>query len=333
MKESFIYKSLRSRRRSDSGATLTEMLIASLLLGFTIAAIGEVMVLTSLSANKMTNRASGINATRSIINRLQTDVRQARSFGDYYAARSERNTFPSTNNPLYDSASGPKFASTNFSWSGWPADWPTRPYSLDGQTLILQQPVYFLDPTNDPLSATFNSSALQNSLNGLPIMLKKDDIASGAPAADLENLDTVVYRLIQDPNEATEFILQRARYVGFDGVSGLPTSSFRSMIDKPQTILTGIIGPKPIDGSTTPQIFTYLMKDPTTGLQGTISGAELALNPYKTDWITGVALDIELKKPDSSTGSGNAAYQQRLGIHTETFLRYSRFISLKNRSD
>lgn len=311
--------------RCSRGATLTEMLIASLLLGFSLAAIGEVMVVTAMSTNKLTNRASGIADSRSVTRRIQADIREARNFGDAYdipednSSLYENNYFPCSDNPLYEIGSGPQHISTRWSWNGWPTNWGTPPYKLDAQTLIIQQPVVFLDPANDPLDSSFSASAPQNNLNGLPI--------EGSITAGRNNLETIVYKLIQDPNEPTEFILQRARFSGEDPVS---QSSYKAMINPPQTVLTGIIGPLPTNGGTTPEIFTFFTKGAIAGQFDEIDPANLDTNPSITNNIIGAGLDIELKKPDSSNGQANTAYQQRMGIHTEAFTRYNRGLSAKN---
>lgn len=314
------------QKRNERGATLTEMLVASLLLGFTFAAIGEVMVLTTLSANRMNNRAAGINDTRTVTSRIQRDIREARNFGDSYDSlhtddQYNSNYFPCTTNLMYDPASGPQFTSTQWSWSGWPTTWGNPPYQLDAQTLIIQQPKIYENPSN-----------ISDPYNGLPVLLNKDKIAVNEPPVNMANLDTVVYKLIQDPNESSEYILQRARFVGVDNVDNLPvTASFKSMINPPQTVLTGIIGPKPAGGGGVPEIFTYFERDTNNAGQfNTISATTLDSTPNGTRYLVGVGVDVELKKPDSSTGNSNAAYQQRLGIHTESFLRHSVNLSAKN---
>lgn len=301
------------------------MLIASLLLGFSLAAIGEVMVVTAMTSNKLTNRASGIADSRTATRRIQADIREARNFGDSYdipqdnSALYQNNYFPCSDNPIYEIGSGPQHFSSRWSWSGWPTSWGTPPYKLDPQTLIIQQPVVFLDPTNDPLHSSFSSSSPQNNLNGLPI--------EGSITAGRNNLDTIVYKLIQDPNEPTEFILQRARFSGEDPVS---QSSYKAMINPPQTVLTGIIGPLPTNGGTTPEIFSFFTKSGVPGQFSELDPNTLDTTPSITNNIIGAGVDIELKKPDSSTGHANAAYLQRMGIHTEAFIRYNRGLSAKN---
>lgn len=307
------------------------MLVASLLLGLTMAAIGEVMVITTLASNKMQNRAIGINSSRTVVNRVLKDVREASNFGDSYDAVvndpddidvHDRNEFPCSDNPLYDAATGPTFISANFTWNGWPSNWPTPPYQLDGQTLIIQKP------------KLFDAQSVQDEkFNGLPLKLEANALGTDVPRTNLANLDTVVYRLIQDPDESTEFILQRAVFVGYDGVNvnGTIGTNYTSMVNPPQTIAKGIIGPLPAGGGTVPEIFTYYEKDYTsTSLHQEVTPLELSSNPDGVRFIVGVGVDLELKNSTSSYGIKNEQNQQRLGIHSEAFLRSGRDISAKN---
>lgn len=305
--------------RNSKGATLTEMLIASLLIGFSLAAIGEVMVLTTLSANKLSNRASGISDSRTACSRIQSDVRAARNFGDSYddptesSATHQSNFFPCDSNPLYRFDSGPQHTSTLWTWSGWPTTWGSPPYKLDAQTLIIQQPKLL----------SVDSSSTLSSINGFPL---EGTITNGR-----NNLDTVVYKLIQDPNQAGEFILQRAVFVGEDTVPG---ASYSSMVNPPQTVVGGIIGPLTNNGSTFPEVFSYWVRNAEKVSSPSplrkLDLSELESNPGATKYIIGVGMDLELRKPDSRTGNSNAAYQQRMGIHTEAFLRYNKDMSALN---
>ncbi|HMP50486.1 MAG TPA: hypothetical protein PKD05_02945 [Candidatus Melainabacteria bacterium] len=307
-----------SRLRTQKGATLTEMLIASLLIGFSLAAIGEVMVLTTLSANKLSNRSSGISDARTACSRVQSDVRAASNFGDSYANPSpttliERsNYFPCTDNPLYKADSGPQHSSPSWTWSGWPTAWGGLPYTLNAQTLIIQQPKLL----------SVDSSSTLSSINGFPI---KGTITSGR-----DNLDTIVYNLIPDPNQAGEFLLQRAVFVGEETVPG---ANYPSMINPPQTVANGIIGPLPNNGGSTPEIFSYWKKNPNPGASPLEKITDLSIldsDPQGAKSIIGVGMDLELRKPDSRTGNSNAAYQQRMGIHTEAFIRYNKDMSALN---
>lgn len=307
------------KRRAEKGATLTEMLIASLLIGFSLAAIGEVMVLTTLSANKLSNRSSGISDSRTACSRLQSDVRAARNFGDSYTTSSliptlefeKSKYFPCSANPLYKTDSGPQHSSPSWTWSGWPTTWDGPPYELDAQTLILQQPKLLSVNSISPLSG----------INGFPI---KGTITG------LNNLDTVVYNLVKDPNQTGEFILQRAVFVGEETVPG---ANYPSMINPPQNIVSGIIGPLPNNGGSTPEIFSYWRKNQNPAASPLEKITDLSIldsDPQGAKSIIGVGMDLELRKPDSRTGNSNAAYQQRMGIHTEAFLRYNKDMSALN---
>lgn len=297
----------RHSKRTSKGATLTEMLIASLLIGFSLAAIGEVMVMTTLSANKLVNRSNAISDSRTACSRLQHDVRIARNFGDAYddptdsSALYQNNFFPCTDNPLYTAETGDLVGG-----------WGTAPYQLDKQTLIIQQPKLLSVDSSSPLIG----------INGFPI---KGTITG------LNNLDTVIYKLVPDPDQAGEFLLQRAVLVG---EATIAESNDSTMVNPPQTVISGIIGPLPSNGDSTPEVFSYWVRNAEKVSSPSplrkLDLSELDSNPGATKYIIGVGMDLELRKPDSRTGNSNAAYQQRMGIHTEAFLRYNKDMSALN---
>jgi prepilin-type N-terminal cleavage/methylation domain-containing protein len=315
--------------RTAKGFTLTEMIVTSLLLGLTIAAIGEVAVMSTFATTKMTNSVDCLSASRVAADRIASDVRSARAFGDFYAAPANRAQFPGdTNNPLYGSQppSG-----------GWPtAPWTTPPYVLNAQTLIIQQPVLFLDPTNDPTSPSYAPSASVNPRNGFPMMVKQGALNGGTvPAVNVENLDTVVYQVVADPEKSGQFLLQMARFPGAQLTAKPPetvTSSYKIAINPPQTILKGIIGPKdPANaGNSTalPSVFRYYTNSTTIAPPQLIPINQLTANISN---IRGVATDFEVFRPDSSSTTTNTAVNPAvLGLHSEAFTRANTNASLSN---
>ena len=168
-------------------------------------------------------------------------------------------------------------------------------------------------------------------------MLERGKIQAGGggvtaiPVANSPNMDTVVYKLIEDPDEPGEYILQRAVFVGVDDVSNLPTggSNFSTMINPPQTVVKGITGPSSSLGGTIPEIFTYYRQSSSSNIIEEIDFSTINSEPDLARLIVGVGIDIELKKP-SSAGTSNVPYQQRMGIHSEAFLRSTRGISASN---
>lgn len=103
-------RSLRSARL-NKGATLTELLIAALLLSFSMAVISQIMYMLVISSNKLTNYFDASSAARFAILRIKNDVQSANTF-----LSAERNSFTletldryvsSTNDPSkagYDSS-------------------------------------------------------------------------------------------------------------------------------------------------------------------------------------------------------------------------------------
>lgn len=121
----------KSRRRNTSGVSITELLVASILLGVSLAAVAEVMSMCVLANSKLTRQADTQSAMRVSLERLKRDIRTA--------------------NKIVSST-------------------PEFPGEIsNAQTLIMQLPVYYYDKKNDPGSTDYDSSAAQNALNGLPL--------------------------------------------------------------------------------------------------------------------------------------------------------------------
>ncbi len=289
------------------------------LLGFSMAIVGELAIVSTMGTIRTTNKSDGLSAARSAIDRISTDIRHARCIGDYYGTALERLTFPSSTNPLYS-----KTAPTD----GWPAaPWQAPPMIMSESCLVLQIPVLFLDPTNDPTNFLYNPLAAENPRNGFPIMLPKN--VSGAQS-DLENLDTVVYQVIPDPARTGEFQLQVARFPG-GKINGLNTS-YKSAINPPQTILKGLIGPKTNGATATdlPKVFSYLGRAPIGSPADSSMMSKKTLSPSTLPTILGVGIDLEIKKAGATTTDGDGKDPQYLGIHREAFMRSNRNLILNN---
>lgn len=287
-----------------------------------MAVIGECAVVSTMGVTSLTTRSDSMTSVRTAIERISADVRQARAFGDFYGNSSERLQFPSNANPMYATFAPP---------SGWPAaPWPVPPYVLSPQCLIVQQPVLFLDPTNDPASPMFNSAASQNTQNGFPIMLPKNYISTGVPTYDVENLDTVVYQVIADTTRPGEFLLQMIRLPGKQIVN--VNSSYRPLINPPQTILSGITGPKLVGGAATdpPQIFSFIQR-PLPGQVGKLVKSTPTSDNIGS--IVGVAINLEVRKSLSSTSATTNSTSSIIGLHHEVMMRSSRNMVLYNSSN
>lgn len=303
----------RSLSRSIVGASLTELLIASLLIGFTTALIGELVVTTTIAAMKLSNKSTLLGSAKVSTERIVNDIQMARSVGDYYGLNNgvaETIAFPNPSNPLFGTT-GSLVGS-----SGAPDS--SQPVLLSAQCLILQQPVLFWDKQNYPGEPTFDPDAQQSRLNGFPIRIKANEFSDGVPSVALENLDTVVYQVVPDTSRTGEYVLQVSRFSGYHD----PTiqTHYESPINPPVPIASGIIGPKPLnDPSALPQVFRYL----TRTVNGTreLTSAELATD-NNIKYIAGVAIDLEFKKSDVSSQSDINA--PNIGVHNEAFLKSNR---------
>src|ERR1700678_2240384 len=85
--------------RNARGFSLTEMIVTAVLLGLSMAAIGEVCVMNTFATTKMSNKVDGLSAGRTAIERVARDIRMSRTFGDFYSnpADNDENQFPSKN--------------------------------------------------------------------------------------------------------------------------------------------------------------------------------------------------------------------------------------------
>lgn len=331
--------------KRNRGATLTELLVATVLLGISVAAIGEITGVTALFSTRFTNKTNAIDTARNAVSRISSDIRSARAFGDCYAPyaltlvppqMAEANKFPSNGNPFYT-------ASTPPSGSGWPALWDLAPpYNLNSRYLIIQIPVFYIDRRNEIRSPDYIPGFPQNSLNGFPLMYKKDDPVTNSPpfpanpgvmdvAGRVENLDTIIYAVVPDPAKPGDYQLQLARFPGASIQplpNGITDSFYIDAINPPQVIAKGIVGPIPI-GQTSPyppDVFSYIVKNSGSNLQRLPGSAITSANAAA---IVGVAIDLEIRKPDS-TDSTATAQKQTIAIHEEIMMRNNRFLKLRN---
>lgn len=277
------------------------MVVATVLIGFSLAVIGELVVLNTLASTKLTNKIDGQVGCSRALRRICEDIRQSRLIGNLYATN--KNSYPDNASISTDPAA------TVPPVGGFPAEWPVGPYLLSPQTLIIQQPVLFEDPNNT-----------QNPLNGFPVKLNKGDIQSDppVPVTDMEYLDTVVYYLVPDPSDDAQgqYILQIARFSGFPLVEG---SKLRPRLNPPQTVLKGIVGPIDPLVPGPPAVFQYLR-----------SAKELTPlskpNEVQTPLLHGVSINFEVKSPNKNTG----ANQEIASGHAEAYIKNSRFMRLSN---
>jgi type II secretory pathway pseudopilin PulG len=274
--------------------TLIEMLVSCAIVGLAAAGISGLMLLNNLSTHRLFNKVDNLNQARQVVERIGKDLRMARNVGDVYGANIELNPGPppvlgteGTNrfplpgpqgsNPLYSGGQTPP--------SGWPgAPWPGRPYVLSPQTLIVQVPIF--DATGFPTKVA---------------------AGSGNPpaASDQDNVDTLVYQVVADPDRTGEYMLQVA---GFPGQG----SALKLRSNPPQTILHGIVGPRdPLTGL--PKIFQFLNRYDTSGTpQDTWLGSDIAN-------VTGVVMNVEIKREQEGASAAST-----VALKSEMYMRNNR---------
>lgn len=263
--------------------TLIEMLASISIIGIAAAGLSGLVLLNAMSTVRMSNRVDGLNAARQAIERLGKDLRMARNVGDIYTAAST--SFPSAGNPLYSAGAPPG------GWSNDP-DWSQRPYVLSDNTLIIQQPIFMKDnPQTSPNE------------DGWPSAIYVDALGAGNPSTTMDNVDTVVYRVIPDRDNPGTFKLQFSMFPGWSSPSfgSSPFQEQRPAISVPVTILKGI---------TNQSVFQYLDKtDPTGTPQAIISSGAI-------DNITGIVVTLQILNTQSGTTAPS-----NVSIKSELYMR------------
>lgn len=286
--------------RTQKGMTLMELVVSSVLVGFSLAAVAELVAVNTFASTKLTNKIDGQVGAGRAIRRITEDVRQARKIGNVNSF-AYRNYFPDNK----DSASFDPFVTAPI--GGWPAaPWSSIPYQLGPQTLIIQQPVCFDKGPN-----------LTSAINGFPLRMDKDSLSAGLPSFPLEYVDTTVYQLVADEKTTGMYELQVVR---FSGIPVIAETILKPSIAKPQTVLKGIVGPiDPANPSLGPTIFHYL-----TSPNGTVT------LPFpdssNIDAVRGVSINLEVRMPSTNQG----ANQEICAVHAETFVRAGQFLRFTN---
>jgi prepilin-type N-terminal cleavage/methylation domain-containing protein len=285
--------------RFAQGMTLLEMLFSVSIVGLAAAGISGLVMLNSISSVRLFNKIDNLNAARQIVERIGMDVRMARNVGDVYGMTSAIPGYteatdqfplqsPSGKNPLYNSGQMPP---AQYGGAFPSSPWPNKPYRLSSQCLIVQVPVF--DQFGFPTTVTANQ------------------YGAGNPAVNSDNVDTLVYQLVPDPDNAGEFMLQGACFPGrLVWGPGCLNSPFLS--SPPQTLIKGIVGPMDDDPSDTPRVFQFLDR---TDVSGTPINEQQISTATLTN-ITGVIINMELKRQDREKTQAST-----IGIRSEIFMR------------
>lgn len=280
--------------------SLTELVVASVLVGYALAVVGELVVLNTFASTKLTNKADGQVGCSRAMRRIAEDVRQARIIGNIYSVNGVNNYASGTDAGVDPSVIPPS--------GGFPLPpWPSIPYKLGPQTLIIQQPVLYSDSSNSA-----------NPRNGFPIRLLQGSISSipVVPVVAMECVDTLVYQLLPDPDVPGQFMLQVAR---FPGLQTVPGNRVKPALNPPQTVVKGIVGPMDPANPGVPNVFQYLTSAQEVNPINVPTASQAAT-------ITGVSVKLEVKIPNSTTG----ANPEIAAEHVEAYLKNSRHLRLTN---
>lgn len=280
-----------------TGSSLVEMLIATLVLAMVSVAIFSMLTAVMTTGGKLNNKLDVLDECRDSIDKIGRDTRQARNFGDVYGntvtfvVNGKQETivegsqiFPSNTNPLYGRGQAPP--------DGWP--WGLPSYDMNGpergRLLVIQVPIF------DAL--------------GFPTAIPPN---TGTPASPRpqDNVETHLYRVVQDPENPGEWLLQWCKVPGM-AVTGYTPGSVRP--SRPQTLLKGIIGPL-INGQ--PRTFQFLNRfDSRT--HDTIDDPP----PQQIASYTGVVLNFEIRQHQhTSMVQGQFKSPGTLAFKTEVFVR------------
>jgi len=277
--------------------SLIELCFAAAIVSVAAAGISSLVLLNGMTNQRVFNKVDNLNAARNVIERIGSEIREAQMVGSQFGVAGPNpnpppdqivyptDYFPSPQNPLYGAGQSPP--------GGWPvAPWPPPPYTLSNTCLVVRLPVFYVNPQNDPHDPAYNPNADPDPNNGFPT---KIPTGTGNPPTTTPspNTDSLVYQVLPDPAAAGQYILQVAL------IPGLPPpapAKQRPIINPPQTILKGIVGPiNPATGL--PQVFQYLDKTDPTGTPQQNAAAGNSAN------ITGVLINFEIK----NTASGETA--------------------------
>jgi hypothetical protein len=308
--------------RSQSGTSVVELLVSTLLLTFSGLAIAELLYLNNKASQKVQNKIDSVQFARIAMNKIGKDVREGRSLGDVAGSDvggvlAGSAHFPSNLNALYGNNGSP--GSVPSPTSGWPANWSQpsvgSPWTVSAQTLIVQVPIFdYYGNSASPGGGTY----------GCPTEIPAGSSSSvpaptGTPACNQANVETHVYQIVPDPdqtNHPNEFDLQLVRIPGYS-ISGIYNSA--NVEIGPQTLLTGIIGPMPpgVTASASggpsgwPAVFSFIDK---TG-NGTPQAPPLPDTDIPN--YTGVVINLEIKK-GTTTATNKPEY---LAVKQEVFMR------------
>lgn len=296
----------------SSGASLVEVLVVVLIMGIVSSAAFAMMCATMQAGRTLENKVDSVSNARNAIDTFTRDMRMGRSIGDVYGdlismgyndpttgqpvtAVQGSSVFPGTNDPLYGNGAPAPAGG----WPTWADGSAPTTFTCDNQTCIVQVPIF--DGNGFPQSIPANTG------NGSVTWTRATD-----------NVETHIYRVVPDPQNNGEFILQYVILPGWNQPAGTQRG--------PITLAKAIIGPRnPQTGL--PRTFQYLDKHDTSGIArdtpliiGSATNGNVS-EPSNGAWISrfsGVVLNLEIRRHDASDQQRE---RKALALKSEIFLR------------
>lgn len=296
-----------SRIRGKRGASLIELLITTLVMGIASSAVFGLLVTTMQASKKLNNKCDAIQQTQQALDKIGRDIRMGRTLGDLYGTfdtpTASTNQFPSRCNPWYGSQGAQQSPPNGWGALGSP------PFQLDSQTLIVQTPI-------------FGNQASGNYNFPLVVLAGAGRAAPACPPQNSDNVETHIYRLLPDTDQAShpnEFCLWYCRVPGFANQYNARNAGEPPQVG-PLVLVSGIVGPLPPNG-TTPQIFRYINRNNAAG------DPEIGFaDPAQFMQYSGVAVNMEVRKHNDTSmdpQSGGTRFKQQgvMMLKSEFYLR------------
>lgn len=255
------------RRRSESGVSLTELLVGSILLGISLAVVAELMSLCVMANTKLFRQFDAQNGVNFALERIKRDVRMAQE--------------------------------VRVQLSKDELELLGQPRILASNILILRLPIQYLAKVNDPTSSSFDSGAAQDKLNGFTIPGYYLMLYEVVPDPDV----TGEYRLVVSSRRMPKEDIYSGKYSWFVERSSFKSDVTAQVIAKG---IVGPIGVGEAQGAR-PKVFSYVARNPNEGNRlDVLQESQLFEQSGVADGIAGVGIDLEVRRgEDNSENTAN----------------------------
>ncbi len=263
--------------------------MSTILLGFSMAVIAEIMSISSLSSTRLERQFDTQMASRAMLDRIKKDVRMASVV-----------------------CPGNLPGSTNHRCSLWDeSDHGTTELILGPQTLILHLPVLYLDKTNDPADPNYSPTAPLSSRTGVR----------------MRGYDTVIYRVVadNDPGKYKLVLTVIPSPIATTGArrSAISDSGVATGIVGPISTSAGsgppeifkYVSKNPVASVGKPGRLDTISKTALSVLASNPASKELSKSI--NEGISGVTIDCEFLRGNQVTDSNS----RTSAVHTEAYLR------------